>query len=517
MRSILSAEQIRAVDLATMAAEPISSTDLMERAARVFSTWFMERCPTDRPVWVLAGVGNNGGDGLAVARHLHEAGYTVSVGILWTAERGTVDFHINLERLERLHLHQVHLRTPLDRIPFSDKGAVIDALFGSGLNRPLDGMAEKLVRELNGLELPVYAIDIPSGMYADKQTEGIALKARACLSFEVPKRSLLLPDSENHCDAWECRSIGWDRKAESNQDSSTYWLEKGDLAAVLPVRKHFSHKGTHGRVLVAGGAHGMRGAAWLSAAGALRAGAGLVACQLTGGGPDYCPGYPEILNFEELPESWRHAVCVAGPGMGISDTAAERLRQLLTDKANSLVLDADALNLLARYPEWRDQLPEGTILTPHPAEFDRWYGPCRNPWERLDRLQEAAQKTKCVFLLKGAHTAIAAPDGRLFFNCSGNPGMATGGTGDVLSGVIGALRAQGLYPLQAAWAGVLWHGMAGDRAAASLGMAGMIASDLLNALPLIREDMRRNTSERVSGNGSATTHPFIPPQLIPRL
>jgi ADP-dependent NAD(P)H-hydrate dehydratase / NAD(P)H-hydrate epimerase len=489
MLKVLTSSQIQSVDQATMLAEPISSTDLMERASRVFSDWFKSKYGKEKPVLVVSGTGNNGGDGLAVARHLHDAGYSVSIRVVWLHETGSVDFRINLERLERLHLDQDQVKQIADWKSFDSEVWVIDALLGSGLNRPLDGLAQAVAEQLNASNAPVISIDIPSGMSSDHPSTGTVVHAIDCLSFEIPKKALLLPDSAVHCRSWTTLPIGWLKGAADQLSCRDYYLQAEDLKSVLPLRKQFAHKGDHGHVVIAGGNKGMRGAAWLGALAALRSGAGLVSAWLTGSGPDYCPVTPEIMHIENPGGLWSKAVFAAGPGMGQSDVAKAQLREVLKHAAIPPILDADALNMIAADSDLMKAIPRHSILTPHPGEFARLFGHSPNGFERIDTLRAVAQQLECVIILKGAFSCVAAPDGAIYFNSSGNPGMATAGSGDVLTGIIAALRAQNLDAVTAAWAGVLWHGLAGDQAALHKGQVGLIASDLIEALPSVRQNL----------------------------
>ncbi|MBI1193058.1 MAG: NAD(P)H-hydrate dehydratase [Bacteroidetes bacterium] len=490
MLKVLNQDQVRWMDQETIKREPISSIDLMERASRVFSGWFQKIYPNSQPVYVLAGTGNNGGDGLAVARHLIQAGYPVSVGIVWFQAPGSDDFRLNLERLERLHPPLVHMHQPDDWRAIEPGTIVVDALFGSGLNRPLQGLAEAVVQRLNSSGAEVVSIDLPSGLFADAHTKGTAVRASRCLSFAAPKKALLLPDSQAFCQAWDWLPIGWFPGLSDTLPAGDFWVETADLAASFPQRQRFGHKNLYGHVLVAGGRTGMRGAAWLAAEAALRAGAGLASCWLTNPGADHCPRTPEIMHPSDPSGLLSSAVVAAGPGMGKDHDAKKQLVLILTTSALPPILDADALNLLAAQPDLLKKLPPGSILTPHPGEFQRLFGATAHGFDRLERLRAAAVQLRSTIVLKGAHSVTATPEGHCYFNSSGNPGMATAGSGDVLTGVIAALRAQGLPAEKAAIAGVCWHGLAGDRAALARGQAGLLASDLIRELPVVRNLLR---------------------------
>ncbi len=489
MLKVLNQDQIRRVDAATQQLEPISSTDLMERASKVFSQWFLQKHPSAQKVMILAGTGNNGGDGLAVARHLHHEGHQVRICVAWLQEKGSIDFQINLERLERLRLETHQIRTEQDFPEPLPGELIIDALLGSGINRPLEGLAKALCLKVNSSGAKIFSIDLPSGLMADEHGNGVTIKAHECLSFELPKRALLLPDSAEVCAHWTILPIGLHPKALAEEASSEFLVQASDLKNILPLRPRFCHKGDFGHVVVVGGARGMRGAAWLSGLSALRSGAGLTSCWLSEEGPDFAPMIPELMHIQELDHLPKDPVFALGPGMGRSSSAKKQLKQALERAAFPPVVDADALNILAHEPSLMERLPAGSILTPHPGEFKRLFGPASNSFEQLELLRNNARRLRCVIVLKGAYTCTASVEGELFFNSSGNPGMATGGSGDVLTGVIAALRAQGLSALQAAWAGVMWHGLAADRAALKKGEAGLLARDIAEELPGIRRDI----------------------------
>jgi ADP-dependent NAD(P)H-hydrate dehydratase / NAD(P)H-hydrate epimerase len=498
MIKVLNQEWVRRMDDATIRGEPIASADLMERASGIWSRWLLERYPGKRKAAVLCGTGNNGGDGLAIARQLQGAGWEIQVLILWLSESGSPDFQTNRQRLERLPVPVADVSSTADMGPCPDKATlIIDALLGSGLNRPLEGLAQEAVAWMNACPGPVLSVDVPSGMFCDGPGSGAVVRATACLGFGAPKLALLLPDSAPFCDDWECAAIGWPHSALDAAPALARIAERSDLAAVLPLRPRFSHKGSWGHVRVCGGRAGMRGAATLAAAAALRAGCGLASINWTGGGPDHLPRWPEIMIAKGPSEGKTREVLLAGPGMGRDEAAREHLERALAEAALPPVLDADALNLLAADPALLQRVPPGAVLTPHPGEFERLFGASKNGFERLERLREAARSLRCTVVLKGAFTVCADPLGELVFNTSGNPGMGTAGSGDVLGGVIASLRAQGLDAPTAAWAGVHWHGLAGDQAASRLGQAGLLASDLIEELPKVRQALNQP-------NGGAT-------------
>ena len=491
MDKLLTSKQVQALDRATVEREPIASLDLMERASARFARAFRAEIEPGDPIYVLAGSGNNGGDGCAVARLLAAAGHPVRVVVVRLSPTGSPDFEANRARLDACG---VPVAEPSSPEAFPEPGAeerVIDALFGSGLNRPPEGLAAHAIAVIRAGGHAVYAIDAPSGLMAEGPPPGPnALPARRTWSFGGPKPAFLMPDRGFLAGDWSVLDIGLDRDAWLAAEPLAWYATAGDLRGVLPPRARFAHKYAHGHVLVGGGKAGTRGAAWLAATAALRAGAGLVSVAWPdpGAAPDHHPGQPELMHLgasREAPLPDRLSAVVLGPGLGTAADGAALLDRWL-GCGRPLVLDADALNLLAGRGQ---SPPPGAVLTPHPGEYRRLFGDPPPGLEAWERLRAEARTTGCTLVLKGAHTAIAAPDGRLVLNGTGHPALATAGSGDVLSGIIGALLAQGLPPFHAAWIGVAWHGLAGERAAAGIGPAGVLAGDLPGYLPGLRGEL----------------------------
>ncbi len=488
---ILSVEQIRALDAWTIEHEPIASLDLMERAAHAFKNWFVEHYPNRRrPVRIFCGPGNNGGDGLAAARLLAQDFYEVEVWWCRIGTRTSPDFDANLARLRRMRTVPVHELHAGDTLPVPPTGSVvIDALFGSGLSRPVQGYWAELLTHLNRQPTHRVAIDMPSGLFADRHTEGTTFHAHRTLAFELPKLAFFLPENGQAVGEWEVRSIGLDPRKLAQMDTPFHCLTANEAAAWLRPRRKFDHKGHWGHVLLLAGSKGMMGAAVLAARAALRSGAGLVTCRVPACGYEIIQmAAPEAMTQTDghdeylatLPtELERFTAIGVGPGLGLQRPTRALLEELFEKAPCPLVLDADALNLLATAPQLLDRLPAGTILTPHPGEFRRLFGESPNDFERLARQREIARDKGIYLLLKGAHTAIATPEGKVWFNTSGNPGMATGGSGDVLTGIVASLRAQGYPPEQAACLGAWLHGSAGDAACAAQKSAeAMSAGDI---------------------------------------
>lgn len=514
MLPLLTADQFRQADAHTIAHAPIASIDLMERAATHCANKLMEHTAYDVPVAVLAGMGNNGGDGLAMARILRMAGQQeVRVLVPRYKPEGSPDFEVNLRRAQEAGLAVEFLEEGAELPHFAPGTLVIDALFGTGLQRPISGWLKQLVRAVNQRRAKVLAIDLPSGLFADDNTgndpEAI-IQADRTYTLELPKLSLLLPDTGRFAGEWEVVPIGLDRVFIASLKTDAVMLEAADMSALLPARRRFAHKGDFGHAWLLAGGSGKMGAALLAAHACLRSGVGLLtvhvpACQenlVHAALPEAMvspDGHGEHLST--LPKFNKAAAIGMGPGIGTDGDTARLLKLLIQEAPASLVLDADALNLLAENKTWLAFLPAGTILTPHPKEFERLAGKAANDHERLMQAKELARRLRSVVVLKGACTAICSPDGRLFFNSTGNPGMAKGGSGDALTGIITALRAQGLDALSAAVLGVHAHGLAGDLAAQELGMDGMLPSDLIERLPLAWKQLR-GVQQQVGTPGS---------------
>jgi ADP-dependent NAD(P)H-hydrate dehydratase / NAD(P)H-hydrate epimerase len=495
---VLSAAQIRAWDAFTIAQEPVSSLALMNRAAGVLADWFMQTFPDlQRPVCIVAGCGNNGGDGVALARLLHWAGYPVALHIIDVNGRQSLDFQAQTDLLPQhkaiaLHYYQSAnwpVQNPL--LSLSSDTILVDALLGTGLNRPLEGAWNAVVQWINESSCETVAIDVPSGLDADGIVAGPCVRANKTFSFQVPKLAFFFPENSAYVGEWCIGDIGLHPGFLAQTTLRYHYITEADAKRIRKVRDKFSHKGTYGHALLMAGSYGKMGAAVLAARACLRAGIGLLTVHAPRCGNIVLQtAVPEAMFsadkggkiIQSVPETGSYQAIGVGPGIGMADETAEAIASLFRKKTGPLVLDADALNLLSRHPEWWALLPTNSILTPHPKEFERLFGPAGNSASRLALLLQVAQQYRVVVLLKGAHTAIATPEGHCYFNSTGNPGMATAGSGDVLTGIITALLAQGYKPTDAAILGAFLHGMAGDKAAAERGQEALIASDLTEYL-----------------------------------
>lgn len=490
---IFSALQIREWDQYTITHEPVSSIELMERAATACKDWLIREYPDQVQYIVFCGKGNNGGDGLAIARLLLERGCTVFIYILEFGNKGTDDFQLNLSRLHRYPQGHIHFIQSEEHIPVLPPGFVlIDALFGTGLSRPAEGLAATLIRTINQSTDPVISIDIPSGLYTDQSSRGLeTIQATHTLSFQCYKLAFLLPENGPAIGQVHLLDIGLHPQYQEDTATHLEWLELPIIQAIYRERPRFAHKGNFGHALLLAGSTGKMGAAVLAAKACLRSGAGLLSCHIPGNGlnilqtaipeamaiPD---PHPDCISTVVTPEKY-NAVGI-GPGIGLSAETADCLKSLLGRYKQPIVFDADALNLLAAEKSLLEKIPAGSILTPHPKEFERIAGVSENDLDRIHKATELTAWLKVVIVLKGHHTMVATPGGLCYFNSTGNAGMATAGSGDVLTGILTGLLAQGYSPVEAALLGVYLQGMAGDIAASEMSMEALIAGDIVQCL-----------------------------------
>ncbi len=484
---ILSVEQLQSLDQYSIDHEPISSLNLMERAAMACVDWILDHFETAPEFVIVCGPGNNGGDGLAIGRMLAAAGRTVSL-YADRRENTTPDYKANFDRLNEVDVTP----TPLTQFEASRvaKGSiVIDAMFGYGLNRALGDLWADLAVLMSSLPNIVLAIDMPSGVYAEQPVAGPAVKADFTLTFQTPKLAFFIPENQDLIGDWIVLDIGLDRDEISRMKTAMRLVQDRDVASSLPARRKFDHKGKFGHALLVVGSYGKMGAAILSARAALRSGVGLMTVHVPRMADAILQtAVPEAMvssdqhdfNFSGIHSLSPYSAVGLGCGLGQYEGIAKGISSIFTESSVPLVIDADGLNAMARYPKLLGKLPRHSILTPHFKEFARLFGDSENHFERLDKLREAAQKHQVIIVLKGAHTAIAMEDGSIVFNSTGNPGMSTAGSGDVLAGMITGLLAQGVRPEDAAISGVYLHGLAGDLAVVNTGSAALLASDLID-------------------------------------
>jgi len=493
---ILPVSLVRQADAFTIEHEPIADIDLMERAASECFKWLAMHLPEGRRVKVFCGSGNNGGDGFAIARMLYQSGYPIEVFALAPYERMSESCRINFQRMKGLHAGSVHLPESESPLPeLSDGDVVIDAIFGSGLTRPAEGFAATLIRHINESGSMVIAIDVPSGLYCDTTTCHVPvhqiIHADYTLTFAPPKLAFFFPENDLFVGNWQLLNIGIHPDFVNNAMVINFMTTEEDLLPLLRVRNKFAHKGQFGHALIIAGSAGKMGAAVLAGKAALRSGAGLVSvCCPQSGVNILQTTVPEAMIvadpgtscFSVPPTLSPYSAIAVGPGLGTASASAQALKILIQESKIPIVFDADAINILADHKTWLGFIPKGSVFTPHPKEFERLAGKSGNHFERNTLQRDFSFRYQCFVVLKGAHTAITTPQGHCYFNTTGNPGMATGGSGDVLTGIIAGLLAQGYTALAATLLGVFLHGRAGDIGVEKHGYEALIAGDLIENL-----------------------------------
>ena len=493
---LFSSHQIKELDNYTIQNEPISSLDLMERASEKIVEALLEQWDNTQPITLFAGPGNNGGDALCVARLLHEKGFTVRAYLFNPKNRLSPDCQTNKERLEKLniaHFEVVENQFAPPKLTAND--LVIDGLFGSGLNKPLAGGFAAVVRLINASEAQVVSIDVPSGLMGEDNTFNQSqhiIKADYTFCFQFPRLSFLFAENQIFLGQWKVLPIGLHPEIIHQTVTPYQITELAEVKRRIKKRKRFSHKGNYGHALLIAGSEGMAGASILSALGCLKSGVGLLTvhtpiCNV----PLLQTTVPEAMVQKDIHEKYfaypvdteNYEAVGIGPGLGSMLETDQALFEQIAQADKPLVLDADALNFMGREKQILQHLPKHSILTPHPKELERIIGKCTNSYTRLTQACELAKKTETYILLKGAYSTLITPEGNCHFNPTGNPGMATGGSGDVLTGVLLALLAQGYSPLDAALLGAYVHGLAGDLAKEEQGEMGMTAMDIVRHLP----------------------------------
>jgi NAD(P)H-hydrate epimerase len=488
---ILGSDEIRAWDEFTIKHEPIASIDLMERAAATCFQWLVQNYP-NKNFSIFCAKGNNGGDGLAIARML-SANHDVAVYILEFGYLGTEDFQTNLARLHQTQavIKFIPNAEVIPAIPPGD--IVIDALFGSGLNRPLEGLTGQLVQAINESGNEIVSIDIPSGLFVDTSSKkNIAVRATHTISFQCYKPAFLMPENEEYIGSLYVLDIGLHKDYLNNIRPSRIFIDERLARSMMKPRKLFAHKGNFGHALLVAGSYGKIGAAVLAAKACLRSGVGLLTVHTPFCGISILQiAVPEAMVDTDANERINTTVttelnkydCVGiGPGIGTAYDTSILAFNVIKCFNKPIVLDADALNIISANKEWLKKIPPYSILTPHPKEFERLFGKSEDDFERMNLATQKAKEYTIIIVLKGHHTLIVTPDEKYFFNSTGNAGMATGGSGDVLTGIITSLLAQKYSPDEAAVLGVYLHGLSGDMAAKQLSEPSLIASDIVDHL-----------------------------------
>jgi ADP-dependent NAD(P)H-hydrate dehydratase / NAD(P)H-hydrate epimerase len=492
---IISGIRAKQIDQFTMEHEPIASIDLMERAGLHLAEKINHIFTAPHAYTIFAGPGNNGGDGLVMARLLHEQKNSVQVFVLGGKEY-SAELTENISRAKGIPIHTIQSESDISSIHIPGDHIIIDALYGSGLNRPLEGMAATLVEKINSTLNFKISVDVPSGLYADNlevkpwSNEKNTIKANLTLSIQFPKLGFMFAENESFTGDWELVDIGL---MDPGGNDEVFYLDPVMVKDMIRTRPSFGHKGSFGHVLICAGSKGKIGAAILSAKAAARTGCGLLTVHVPSSAAiEVHSKFPEAMVVSDENENilstpvkniTNYSAVGFGPGVDKDPATANVLKQLIQNASQPLVIDADGLNILSENKTWLSFVNGKTILTPHPGEFDRLTKKHLTGFERYQSQLEFSKKYGVYLVLKGHHTCVTTPSGMSFFNSTGNSGMATGGSGDVLTGIITSLCAQGYSPLHASLIGVYLHGYAGDRAAEEISKTSLIASDIIDHIP----------------------------------
>lgn len=491
---IINSRDIQQIDNSTCETQQISSIELMERAATAVSCEIISKFLPSQRIVVIAGPGNNGGDALAVARMLIEQGYRrVEVFLFNVTGKLSHDCDEECKRLITIDGVDFTEITHTFNPPYLSKNdVVVDGLFGSGLNQPLQGGFVAVARYINDSGAYVISIDLPSGLFGEWNAhinQRDMVHANLTLAFQLPKLSFFFAENYDVIGDWKLLDIDLDKEKIKETPTNFYVIDSKNIAPLLHKRLPFTGKRDYGSALIFAGSTGMTGAATLCARAALKSGVGLVTVHGPKGGLQIVQTSVSEAMYEpdrnehfigDMRIHHNHQAVAVGPGIGTQEQTINALQGLLQNAGAPMVLDADALNCISMRPSLLSSLPPKTIITPHIGEFDRMFGEQKSSEERLKTAIEMSRQYNLIIVLKGHYTAIVRPTGRVYFNQTGNPGMATAGAGDVLTGIIAAFLAQGYNPEYAATIGVYIHGLAGDLASEDLGEFGVTAGDIAN-------------------------------------
>lgn len=491
---VFSKAQIYEGDKLTTERQNISSTDLMERAGTQIFNWIHARMQGAQvPIHVFCGIGNNGGDGLVLARHLITHGYNVVTYIVNCSEKRTKDFLINYDRIKNVTKTWPVMLTSAEHFPeIHPDDIIVDAVFGIGLNRKPDAWVQELFQKFRASKAFTLAVDIPSGLYTDKavEDENAVVHANYTLSFQSPKLVFFLPETARYTVQWEALDIGIDRDYLMQTETEVELISKFEVLPIYRPREKFAHKGDFGHALIVGGSYGKIGAVTLASRAALSIGSGLVTVYVPKCGyHSLQTAFPEAMVITDKNETEltnidlniESNVIGVGVGLGTSEATAKAFEAFLKKNKLPLVIDADALNLLSKKKTLLKALPELAVLTPHPKELERLVGKWSNDFEKLEKTIAFSNKYNVIVVIKGANTITVYKD-KLYVNTTGNPGMATAGTGDVLTGIITGLIAQGYEPLAATIFGVYLHGKSADISLEDYGYQSLIASHIIETI-----------------------------------
>lgn len=504
---ILTANAIRAVDAKTIEYNEIFSHELMEMAARAFFYHFASKysCHTN-VVTLFCGTGNNGGDGIAVARMLHTVGYSVKLFIVEISNNYSDDCALNIERAEKAGV-DITTVTSVDQIPSLDNvNVIIDAIFGTGLSRPLNGLAKDVLEIINRAQKIVVSLDIPSGLFMDKPTS-LAINATETVTFQIPKLALFHPLNDQFVGLLSIVDIGLDSKAITEADTDMYYLTDASMADKLVPLAKYSHKGIQGHALIIGGSIGKIGSITLALKAALKSGCGLVTASVPQCGVSVIQSsFPEAMVVQDKNQTHLSSISydinpsaiAIGMGMGQHNDTKKALGLFLQNTSIPMVIDADALNILADNSDWISYLKPNTILTPHPGELSRLIGNWDDDFHKVELTREFTRKYNLIVVIKGAHSLIIDSN-NLYVNSSGTPALATAGSGDVLSGIIAGLLAQGYEAIIATQLGIYIHGMTANITSDTINARSFIASDIIDNIGKVYDRMNvvKNTDDLV--------------------
>ncbi len=494
---ILTASQIHELDKYTIEHEPITSVKLMERAAEALAENISIRWDETTPMVAFAGPGNNGGDTLAVTRLLKQAGYDVTAYLFNVNGKLSPDCLENMNLLKKKYPDALkEVNKEFDPPRLTKETVVIDGLFGSGLNKPLTGGFAEVVRYINQSDATVVSVDIPSGLMTEDNTFNVKsniINADYTLTLGMKKLCMMMADNQQYVGEVQVLNIGLSEEFIENTPTQCSILTEEKVAALMTPRNDFAHKGTMGHALLVAGSRGMAGAAVLAAKACLRSGAGKVTVHTPQCNNDIMQiSIPEVIvqpdrgedTFTQATDANQYSAMGIGPGLGVTENTAIALMTQIRSARVPVVVDADAINILASHRAWLQQVPDGMIFTPHPREMDRLLDtPPADDYDRMMRASDMAQRLRAFIVLKGHYSALCLPNGNITFNSTGNAGMATAGSGDVLTGIITALLARGYSQQDAATIGMYLHGLAGDIAMQEKGMESLMASDIIDSLP----------------------------------
>lgn len=491
---IFSKEQIYQGDKLTAERQQTSSTDLMERAGTQIFNWIDKRMQGAQvPIHVFCGIGNNGGDGLVLARHLVTHGYNVISYVVNCSDKRSKDFLINYDRIKKVTKDWPLLLSCTEEFPeIGPDDIIVDAVFGIGLNRPADSWVKALFQHFKGSKAFTLSIDMPSGLYANSvpEADNGVVWADYTLSFASSKLVFFLPETAKYTQQWEVLDIGIDRKYQEETITDAELIGKYEILPLYKPREKFAHKGTYGHSVILGGSYGKIGAVVLASRAALSAGSGLITAYIPKCGYTVLQSaFPEAMVITDVDDEiitdvkmdLEPTVIGLGVGIGTHKKTVDALKSFLKQNKTALVIDADALNILAKNKSLLKELPKQAILTPHPKELERLIGKWTDDFDKLEKSKTFAKKHNVILVIKGAHTITIAEE-RLYINSTGNPGLATAGSGDVLTGIITGLIAQGYEPKAAAIFGVYLHGKSADIALEDFGYQSLIASHIIKYL-----------------------------------